>query len=272
MFGASRHPVFRITAARRRVAKNMNDRLSQIDTLWSVVRRAHRTGEATDAQQELLNRYSSAIRRYLFNKLKDPSAADDIYQEFALKFVRGDFQQVVPEKGRFRTFIRTVLFRMVADYYRARQRKKSVQLDESMAEPQLADPEESRDDQFAEVWRDELLKRTWEGLLQVEKESGKMWFTVLQLRVNHPEMRSAQLAESLSREVKKEVSTANVRVLLHRAREKFSALLIDAVAESVSSKSYADIEEELAELKLLDFCHAALEQLKQADANRAKPT
>ncbi len=268
MIRARSHPFFAGPVAPGKVATNVSDRLSQIETLWSVVRRAHETDEAADAQQELLKRYGPAIRRYLCHKLKDPATADDIYQDFALKFVRGDFQQVAPEKGRFRTFIRSVLFRMVADYYRAKQRNKLVQLDEPLAVPPSADLDDADEDPFAEVWRDELLKRTWDGLLRAEQESGKVWFTILQLRVNHPEWRSAQLAETLSNEIGKEISTANVRVLLHRAREKFSALLIEAVAESVSSKAYADIEEELADLHLLEFCHAALEQLKQADAKR----
>ncbi|MEM7314557.1 MAG: sigma-70 family RNA polymerase sigma factor [Planctomycetota bacterium] len=241
----------------------MNEHLSQIDTLWSVIRRAHDSDtNAESAQRQLLERYSGAIRRYLHAKLRDPAAADDVYQDFALKFVRGDFKNVTPEKGRFRTFIRTVLFRMVADHFRGKKRDKAVQLDEQVFEPASTDDQEARDEEFVEVWRDEMLKNAWDGLWELEKSSGKRWFTVLQLRVKNPEMRSADLAEALSSELDKPISTANVRVLLHRAREKFSGLLIDTVAESLNSRSYHDVEEELADLRLLEFCQASLEQLK----------
>ncbi len=113
-----------------------------------------------------------------------------------------------------------------------------------------------------------MLKKSWDGLLEAQQQSGKHWYTVLRLRVTNPEMRSAELAKALSQELNKDITPANVRVLLHRAREKFSGLLIDVVAESLNSKSYADIEEELADLQLLEYCHAALEQLKEAQTQR----
>ena len=51
----------------------MDHRLSQIETLWSVVRRAH-DGAGTlvkSAQEQLLERYESAIRRYLQAALRE---------------------------------------------------------------------------------------------------------------------------------------------------------------------------------------------------------
>lgn len=246
------------------------DRLSQIETLWSVVRLAHQDGasDARHAQRQLLEQYGNAIRRYLNTKLRDPAAADDVYQDFAIKFVRGEFHKATPEKGRFRTFIRTVLFRQVADYYRARKRRNDVQLDVNLVEPVGESEEAARNAEFAEVWRDEMLKKAWDGLYEMQETSGKLWYSVLQLRVRNPAMRSAQLAEALGEQLDKPISSANVRVLLHRAREKFSVLLIETISNSLNSTSYDDIEEELADLQLLEYCHAALEQFRQAQAKR----
>jgi len=244
------------------------ERLSQIETLWSVVRQAHRTdaSDARDAQRKLLEQYGKAIRRYLNTKLRDPAAADEVFQDFAIKFVRGDFHGVTPEKGRFRTFIRTVLFRQVADYYRARKRRGDVQLDVNLIEPVADSDDDQRDEEFVEVWRDEMLKKAWDLLYDLEKSSGKPWYTVLQLRVKNPTMRSAQLAEAVGEHLEKGISSANVRVLLHRAREKFSVLLIETVSSSLNSTSPDEIEEELAELHLLEYCRAALEQFRLAQA------
>ena len=48
-------------------------RLSRINTLWSVVLRAHGDNslECKSAQEELLERYGFAIRRYLNSALRD---------------------------------------------------------------------------------------------------------------------------------------------------------------------------------------------------------
>lgn len=243
------------------------ERLSQIETLWSVVRQAHETDEshARGAQRRLLELYGSAIKRYLNTKLPDPAAADDVYQDFAIKFVRGDFQSVTPEKGRFRTFIRTVLFRQVADFYRSRKRRGDVQLDVNLIEPVARSDDEARDEQFAEVWRDEMLKKAWDALYDLEESSGKPWYSVLQLRVKNPELRSAQLAEAVGKQLDKPMTAANVRVQLHRAREKFSVLLIEVVADSLGSTSPDEIEDELADLELLEYCRAALEHFRKED-------
>ena len=81
-------------------------------------------------------------------------------------------------------------------------------------------------------------------------------------------MRSVQLARALADELDKPISSANVRVLLHRSRERFSRLLIEAIADSLDSKSCDEIEDELAELRLLEYCHASLEHMtQQAAAN-----
>jgi RNA polymerase sigma-70 factor (ECF subfamily) len=240
------------------------ERLSQIETLWSVVRQAHHSDEtaARTAQRQLLQQYGNAIQRYLNTKLRDPAAADDVYQDFAIKFVRGDFRNASPEIGRFRTFIRTVLFRQIADYYRARKRRGDIPLDMQMAEPAADADEETRDEQFVQVWRDEMLKKAWDALYDLEASSGKPWYLVLQLRVQNPQMRSADLARAIGEQLDKPMTSANVRVLLHRAREKFSMLLIETISDSLNSNSADEIEQELADLQLLQYCQAALDQFR----------
>ena len=243
------------------------NRLSQIETLWSMVRQAHQSDEevARDAQRQLLHKYGSAIKGYLSAKLRDQSAADDIYQDFAIKFVRGDFHKASPDIGRFRTFIRTVLYRQIADYFRTKKRRGDVQLDEFL-EPATNSNDNENDEQFAQVWRDEMLKKAWDALYEIEIQSAKPWYSVLQLRVQNPKMRSADLAREIGEQLGKPISSANVRVLLHRARERFSVLLIEAISSSLESNSADAIEEELADLQLLEYCQAALDQYRQQES------
>src|SRR5271165_1024348 len=93
--------------------------LNHISTIWSMVRKAHGVpGAANPALEALLERYSGAVYRYLLGALRDPHAADDLSQEFSLRFVRGDFRNADPQRGRFRDLVKTVLFHLIVDYQR----------------------------------------------------------------------------------------------------------------------------------------------------------
>src|SRR5436305_1077832 len=97
----------------------MNDdefshRLSRITTCWTLVAQAHRGPREAipEAQRQLLERYCGAIYRYLLGSLRNADAADEVAQEFAYCFVRGDFKGADPQRGRFRDFVKTVLFHL----------------------------------------------------------------------------------------------------------------------------------------------------------------
>ena len=97
--------------------------LSEMATLWSLVRRAHHGPAETagSARQQLLQQYSEAVFRYLRGALRNEDAAEELSQEFALRFLRGDFHRADPGRGRFRAYVKTALFRLVVDYIRRRQ-------------------------------------------------------------------------------------------------------------------------------------------------------
>ena len=69
------------------------DRLSAVSTMWTVLRQAHggHPDQVTQARELLLARYGGAVRRYLMTLLRDPHAADDLTQEFAIRLVTGKF-------------------------------------------------------------------------------------------------------------------------------------------------------------------------------------
>lgn len=235
--------------------------LSRILTAWSMVRRAHGDHTAVHAaQRSLLDRYGGAVRRYALAALRDEDAADEVFQEFALKFVRGDFQQVDPERGRFRAFVKTVVYRLIVDYQR-RQKKlqRESPMHSNIAEPIADNVEPHPDDSTFQVsWRHELLARCWQKLAEDERRSGKPYHTVLRYRVDHPDERSPELAAGLSEVLGKPINAGAVRVALHRAREEFAELLLDEVVNSLATDSIDDAEEELVELDLLEYCRPAL--------------
>src|SRR4051812_11611421 len=100
-----------------------NQRLNQIGTLWSEILQAHNDpGEAgSAARRALWDRYGGAVHRYLLGALRDPDAADELKQEFAYRFLHGDLRGADRERGRFRDFVKGVLFHLVADYHHKRR-------------------------------------------------------------------------------------------------------------------------------------------------------
>lgn len=83
-------------------------RLSQIQTIWPLVHGAQNretlSAESRKAATELLMRYQEGIYAYLLGALRDADAANEVFQDFALKFVRRDFYNANadPSRGRFR--------------------------------------------------------------------------------------------------------------------------------------------------------------------------
>jgi RNA polymerase sigma-70 factor (ECF subfamily) len=234
------------------------ERLSQIATLWSLVRQAHTgpTQAAADARRELMQRYYAVVYRYLLGALRDEEAALELFQEFALRFVRGDFRRANPAAGRFRDYVRTALMHLVADYRRAqRDRPRSLPADLAA---RSAPPDGSPDPgaAFLGSWREELVNRAWDALAEAQPT----FHAVLLFHVQHPEVPSARAAEQLTARLGKPFSPTAVRVLLHRARGKFADLLLEEVARSLGKPTETTLAQELRDLQLLKLCGSALER------------
>jgi RNA polymerase sigma-70 factor (ECF subfamily) len=239
-------------------------RLSQVQTLWTVVCRAHGDGPTEairTAQQQLIDRYGKVVHRYLLGALRDREAADELSQEFSLRFVRGDLKGADRERGRFRDFLKGVLFHLIGDFYR--RQKRAPQSLPAVHEPAAPAGEPVwSDQQFLESWRSELLNRAWKRLADLEKETGQPYHSVLQLRAQKVDLRSTQLAEELSAQLKKPITSAGVRQTLHRAREKFAEILVEEVAQTLVNPTLTDIEHELIDVDLFEYCRPAVEQLR----------
>jgi RNA polymerase sigma-70 factor (ECF subfamily) len=240
------------------------DRLSRMQTMWTLVCQAHQgpdeDGQA--ARAALLDRYGGAVRRYLLGAVRDPDAADELAQDFAVKFLRGDFRNADPEQGRFRSFLKSALFRLVVDYQR-RRRHQPLPMNSNTPEPAANDKSPFDSDAvFLQSWRCELLARGWAALQKAEQVEGHRLYTILRFRADHPQMSSAQMSEQLTIDLGKPISAANVRQLLHRSREKFAQLLLDEVKQTLEQPTTERVAEELVDLSLLEYCRPALDRLE----------
>jgi RNA polymerase sigma-70 factor (ECF subfamily) len=239
-----------------------NRHLSRISTLWSLVSLAHHdpSDEVRTAQQKLLERYSGAIHRYLLGALRDAEAADDLYQDFAYRFLHGDLRRVDPQRGRFRDYVKGVLFHLVADYHKKRQRLPRQMASDHEDPAVVCEPDAEQERVFLATWRDELLMRTWTALAESDAVNSQSFHAVLRFRAEHPQLRSHEMAEQLSQLLGKPLTAAGVRKTLERARDRFADLLLDEIAEELCDPTVEHLEEELIDLNLLDHCRPALER------------
>jgi RNA polymerase sigma-70 factor (ECF subfamily) len=234
-------------------------RFDNLNTLWTLVRRAH--GElpdvAAEARHELLHRYRGAAYRYLLAIVRDPDTAEELSQEFALKFLRGDFRHAQPERGRFRDYLRSSLAHLIRrHHHRAARQPESLVTDPATLETEPV----GEDAAFLHAWREALLVHTWTELERTEQQTGAPVYTVLRFRVDHPELSSTELAEQLTPRLGKALTTVAVRQALHRAREKFATLLVEAVLQSLDQPTHEQLLDELAELNLLSYCRSVVDR------------
>jgi RNA polymerase sigma-70 factor (ECF subfamily) len=239
-------------------SNHQNERLSQISTRWSMLLQAHcgSAPEASAAFQVLMQRYGRAVYRYLLGAVRDPEVADDLAQEFALRFLRGGFQGADPERGRFRDYLKTALIHLVDDFHRARQAWPGPLLHPGPEPAAPAAGETDSERAFLDCWREELLERTWQALA----EDNPSYHAVLLFRIENPDASSAQMAEQLGTRLEKPLTAAWVRKTLQRAHGKFADLLLDEVAASLEAPTPETLRRELKELDLLKYCQEALDK------------
>jgi RNA polymerase sigma-70 factor (ECF subfamily) len=246
----------------------MSDRrLSEIDTQWSLIERAHQKNDeiASLAKQEIIDRYGPAIHRYLLGAVRNAEAADGLFQQFALKLVQGEFKNAAEHKGRFRNMIKTSLYHLVCDYSRKMKREKTEATDldtveeislSTTIEPKFA--EQERD--FLLDWRDIIIQRSWEQLKQQEQSTGLPHYTILRRRVEKPKLSIAKLLYDLEPDLKKVPTMPTFRVTLHRARHRFASSILHEVCQSLNEPTDENIENELIELSLHQYCKPLLER------------
>ena len=232
----------------------IEDHLSKITTRWDEIFAAHNTEDEQGclpnvAQQNVLRRYADCVHRYILAATGDHHVAEDLTQDFALRFLRGDYSRARPEKGRFRDYLKTSLRNLITDHFRSQSKKHLKEIYEHLEknEQQL----DSLEEQLMSDWRKQILNLSWNNLKQFEFERNNFFHTVLAFRAKHPKENSDWLAAELSKQIGQSVNSEWVRQKLHRARKKFGSLLIEQVRSTINSED--ELEQEIAELKLQQY-------------------
>ncbi|MBX6314075.1 MAG: sigma-70 family RNA polymerase sigma factor [Isosphaeraceae bacterium] len=220
------------------------DRLTTLETSWTVVRTAHQPGpEGQAAMRDLVGRYHDAIERYLRLKIRDPNLADEVFQEFWTKLLTHKLAGADDTKGRFRDYLRTVLHRLIIDHFRGRKLQ-------ALPPGDLLDPAQP-DDEYERVWREAVIRRVWARLETYEASTPKNRYAkVLHLRVSDPDAPIEELAERLGKQLGTKISPEAFRKTLQRARAKFLELLVEELRATIHPATPEDIEAEIYDLGL----------------------
>jgi RNA polymerase sigma factor (sigma-70 family) len=209
--------------------------LDLISTRWAAVKDPVR----------FLMRYGRAIRKYLDALLKNTHDTDDVSQDFLLRVLEHGFAGADPDRGRFRDYLKRAVRNAALTRLR---RKASTPVTPGMLEDLAAEEEFVRD------WRRCLLDRAWRGLESHQRRSpGNLFHTVLRLAVDHPEEDSEQLAARAAERSGRPLRADAFRKQLSRARKLFAQLLIQEVAQTLEKPTPELLEEELAELGLMEY-------------------
>jgi len=245
------------------------DRLSQISTMWTALVRAHPTEGDADHRllAELIERYQGAAYRYLTAATGDADAAAELFQEFAVRFLRGDFRRASPDRGRFRDYLRTALINLVRRRPAAGRPGPAAAVEPDQLPAASEEPPDATDEAFLAHWRQSLLEAAWKGLDEAERAGGPPYFTVLRLRADRPDAPSADLAAALTERLSpaEPFTDAAVRKLLQRGREMLTDLLVAEVASSVPTEDRERLAQELIDLGFYGYCRKALERRIQGD-------
>jgi RNA polymerase sigma factor (sigma-70 family) len=223
-------------------------------TQWQWVTQLRNGGEkeSTEALAELCRQYWPPIYAFLRRKGHAPAAAQDLAQSFFERVITQDiFKGAQPEKGRLRTYLLAALQNHVADDRRRAHALKRgggavvVSLDAEEAEGHYQNhPTESTtpEHSYEQAWAARLLESVHERTRGRYERIGRgQEFALLE-----PYLDGVDDAPypALARQLNQ--SEAAVRLLMHRMRRRFRAILEEEIASTVASAE--DAADELRHL------------------------
>lgn len=221
-------------------------------THWTVVRQAGSADPAVvaEALNVLCRTYWSAVRVYVLRQCRDPHEADDLTQDFFLRFLsREHYRLADPARGRFRSFLLTSLKRhLINAQERAQAQKRGggqqfVSLDcgSASGNPQLTVTDDrTAEHAFERQWALALLGRVRERLQAEFRAAGRSdRFEILEMflpGIGNDSSYSA-VASQLG------VPEGTLKSDVHRLKRRYRDFLQEEVAHTLDAP--ADIHEEL---------------------------
>lgn len=220
-----------------------------VTTRWSVVLAAQdkASPDSAAALEALCHAYWYPLYAYVRGTGRSPHDAQDLTQEFFARLLAKDWLRVVlPEKGRFRTFLLVTMKRFLTnEWHRDLAQKRGagnrlLSLDSEEAEHRFAaepplTPEELYERRWAMILLNESLERLQREFTHLGKEQEfntlKEWLTADRGSIPYD-----QIATALG------TSESAARVAVHRMRKQFRQLFRQTIAETVDAAADVDTE------------------------------
>ena len=209
-------------------------------TLWTVVLKAK--GHSQEALEELIRTYWKPVYIYIRRWGYPTEEAKDLCQGFFADLLERDFLKGVSrEKGRFRTFLLTVLKRyLINESERKRAQKRGggkalLSLDFSRAERDftiMPTTDETPERSFNRQWALEAMSRALNALA---REMEKATFEALK-----PHLAGGPAYEETAKKLG--MTVVKLNNLIHRTRKRYREILRAEVAGSLSDPAEADEE------------------------------
>lgn len=222
-------------------------------THWSVVLQAGQAGsaESRGALEKLCAAYWPPLYAYARRHGHSPEDAQDLTQEFFSRLLQGGaLARADPGKGRFRSFLLTLLKRMLVSEWRREQRQKRggdaavFSLDAQQAEQgyQFEPPDPWTPDKiFERRWAETVLDRVLERLT-AEYRGHALGFENLQPYLVE-DKGAAPFAQSAAR---LGVTEPSLKATVYRLRCRYGELFREEVAQTVERPE--EVEEEIRHL------------------------
>jgi RNA polymerase sigma-70 factor (ECF subfamily) len=220
-------------------------------THWSIVLAARDPvqPQSREALSELCMIYWYPLYAFVRRRGQAPEEAQDLTQAFFLRLLEKDYLRVVDRaKGRFRSFLLAAFEHFLHNEYdRARARKRGggrqpLSLDFTSAEDRYAvEPAhtETPDKLFERRWALTLLYCVLARLEQEWKDAGKekIFERLRPCLLEEPQsLPYAAIGEELH------MSPAAVKMVVHRLRKRYRALLREEIARTVEDPEQVDDE------------------------------
>ncbi|HZE95763.1 MAG TPA: sigma-70 family RNA polymerase sigma factor [Planctomycetota bacterium] len=209
-------------------------------TLWTLVLKAKE--HSRDALEELIKIYWKPIYVYIRRWGYPSEEAKDLSQGFFSELLERDFLRgVSPEKGRFRTFLLTVLKRyLINESERKRAQKRGggkpvMSLDYTRAERDftiMPVSDETPERTFNRQWALEAMSR---ALGALAKEMDKATFDSIK-----PHLAGGPAYDETAKKLG--ITVTRLNNLIHRTRKRYRDLLRAEVAGSLTDSAEADEE------------------------------
>ena len=214
-------------------------------TRWSVVLAAQdkSSPDSAAALETLCRAYWYPLYAYVRGSGRSPHDAQDLTQEFFARLLALDWLRVVlPEKGRFRTFLIVSMKRFLTnEWHRDTAQKRGagnlpLSLDTEAAEQRFAaEPPLTPDELYERRWAMTLLEESLERLQRDFTHTGKeQEFNALKewLTAERGSIPYDQIATALG------TTEGAARVAVHRLRKQFR----QTIAETVEATGDVDVE------------------------------